>query len=919
MNSLLFKALCTRLMTQQWKALLFASLSVALGLALALAIRLGTESAALNLKKNLETLQQPHWVGPVRVHNAAAERALEPFYARFSYKTTRVADAFWVHPAMLKEGNTTEPRGRKTLEQTDENKTAAEGAAEDPAEPVTLVLMWSGDSRVAGTQSLGAPDFTSVSKPDIPLVFVPEHCLTKHEKTERIRAFSREFTVQVVALPRAAKEAEPGAEAEGDENTSCAVAFASGPAWRALPQFAGQPLETDALNADSISFYSETPSQQKDLEQQLAVLAASVPGLQFEPQAAQVESLGKLTQSFNINLQLMGFIAIFIGVFMVHHVFSLLIAKNAQMIAIVHAQGISLRKQIFPLFCVAACLGTVASIVGIVLGVGLGRVLSLITQSTVQALYARMLDAHAFYWNPRELIFAFVLGLGASLVGAANPVLKMRHMDSAQVLKTGVWESGSKCFSLPTTLFILIASGTAIAVMVRYPLLIGRLPVGAFVSCLLILFLNALFAKDVCVFLYKKAGLKSLNHRFLMQLRIFMPPQAGVVLQVLCLGFALTLSVKSMAESFRQTLTNWVNTTLKADVWVRSTDGSATPLPPEVVAAVDAYRFKMKTGDVVAIDALRVLPATFLGAGNSFPITFNGVRMQEHAVTESLKFLDSKSRQKELSLEIHRQAKFCQATQSDPCPAYISEALSIHASELQGLGKTFEINVSGHHVFFKVAAVVQDFGNDSGIVMSDIALVQRLFDENPNPSFMNLYLRDKSVENATQVLHQIEKELVVEKGFALNLFTLVQLRQRVMEAFENTFRITDALYVLCAAIAFISVYTCLNLQLLLRRREWNILWALGLGEKRLRKGMALWAGNMAFVACVVSLAGGLSIAALLVYVVNYYAFGYSLELSLPWSFIGGVLVLAWVSGAVSGWVVAAGLQKHLSSHLLQLE
>ena len=899
MNSLLFKALCTRLMLQQWKALLFASLSVALGLALALAIRLGTESASLNLKKNLETLQQASWVGPVRTHNAAAVAALDPIFARYPYRTSRVVDAYWVEKAVA------------------ENSTPA-------TLPLTLALIWSG-SENSGVLAKGllAEGNKGRKEASAPVVYMSELCAQQRGSKGTLRAFSKQFEVQIEALP---KDSE-GTAAEVDSG-SCSVAFASGPAWRAWPQFnakasavVGDPVAVvgDPLTPNSISFYVKIPLGQKVLEEQLMLLSANVPGLQFEPQSKQLQSLNQLTQSFNINLQLMGFIAIFIGVFMVHHVFSLIVAKNAQVIAIVHAQGISLRKQMFPLFCVAACLGTVASVLGIIMGVGLGRVLSLVTQSTVRALYARMLDASAFYWNPRELVFAFVLGLGASLVGAAKPLLKIRQLDSAQVLKTGVWESSAKDFSWRNTLLILLTSGAAIAVMVLYPVLVGRLPVGAFVTCLLILFLNALFARDVCLFLYKIAGRQSLSHSFFMQLRVFMPPQVGVVLQVLTLGFALTISVKSMAESFRQTLTAWVDQTLKADVWVRSNDGSATPLPIEVLAAVDAFRIQKGGPQIVAIDALRILPATFFVGTASFPIVFNGVRMREHAFIEPLKFLDSKLSQRNISEAIYKSAATCEGTAVSPCLALISEALSIHSRGASAPGNVISVEAAGRRVFFRIAAVVQDFGSDSGIVMSDISLVQKLFDENPNPSFMNLYLADKSLQNSAAVLQKIEQDLVTNKGYALNLFTLAQLRARVMEAFENTFRITDALYVLCAVIAFISVYTCLNLQLLLRRREWNMMWAMGLGEMRLRKGMALWAGNMALVACAASFAGGLSIAAILVYVVNYYAFGYSLELSLPWTFLAGILALAWISGVASGWVVARGLEKHLSTQMLQLE
>jgi putative ABC transport system permease protein len=170
-------------------------------------------------------------------------------------------------------------------------------------------------------------------------------------------------------------------------------------------------------------------------------------------------------------------------------------------------------------------------------------------------------------------------------------------------------------------------------------------------------------------------------------------------------------------------------------------------------------------------------------------------------------------------------------------------------------------------------------------------------------------LRNAESPEATYFAQEL-KLLAENSGGTLSFETLGDLRARILQTFDNTFRVTDALYVLCGLIAIVATVSCLNLQIRLRSREWSLLWALGLESHTLLRRFSLWSALMALLSSVVSLLGGWILSAILVYAVNYYSFGYSLSLAIPWTLPLTVVFVATLSGYVSGRLQTKSLSEN---------
>lgn len=871
MNMLLWRALFFRVLVEQRKLFAVAILTVSLGVALALGIRLGTQSALNSLEQSVGKAQPSGWSDPFTATTIEAKLFLSEMASRFG------GQLFTTLEAPMGDNEDAESRD-KTLQ---------------------IHVFWGGDTQGNGLSSPanGAARFdaqaTQSNENEVIELNISSRCRSELPKSAMLMLAGKRVAANFLALD------------DGMQSGSCRHVNAG------VNSFSTPELSR-IVNAAALSgvFPISLPEQIKQFEE-LKILAAQVPGLESASNKSRISRLEEVTVSFRTNLQLMGFIALFIGFAIVHHVFSLLVARQSKSLAVLSALGIAQSRQIKVLFFLAACLGLAASLVGIFTGLAAGAFLSKVTSSTIKNLYDSLVDSSTLYWTTADLTYGFLLGFSACLLGALHPILKLKKLPVAQVMRDGSFEGHESGLtprqSLTLSAFILAVSLVCLA----WPLVWNRIPITALVACLGFLVIAALLAQQLGYFLYTKLHLGFWPTRWATQLRIFFAPQAAVVLQVLTLTFTLTFGVKGMAESFRETLSNWSQNTLKADLWIRTVGGAAAPLPDEVMRRLESAPEQM----VVAVDRLSIGSATLsAGAGElERPVLLAAARFQEQAKVAPMKILlptdHTTKAQAETAAEIYKASQNCAATLSDPCPAYISEPVVVHFALQDPLNTVLCPTFRAQQVCFRVQSVYQDFGSDQGVILTDESVFKQRLESPPLPSFSNVYLRNAESPEATYFAQEL-KLLAENSGGTLSFETLGDLRARILQTFDNTFRVTDALYVLCGLIAIVATVSCLNLQIRLRSREWSLLWALGLESHTLLRRFSLWSALMALLSSVVSLLGGWILSAILVYAVNYYSFGYSLSLAIPWTLPLTVVFVATLSGYVSGRLQTKSLSEN---------
>lgn len=846
MRALLWQALFFRLLHEQKKLFLIAGLTVSLGVALALGIRLGTQSAVKSLE-NLVLPKDDTWSDTI----VASTPEAKLFLRESGFKLDGLI--FSSLEGLIKP--------------TDSGNDQTQ---------VRIQVLWGVDpSHTAFFNS------EKLARGEVEVLTGVE-CLKKLRKVSKFQVADEQIKIKLAV-------ADHPLLANCRNFIVSPIIFATSKLQNLL-QKAPLNLALPLRSAEEKRNYRE-----------FLEIASLFPGIEVESNKKRITRLEDVTVSFRTNLQLMGFIALFIGFAMVHHIFSLIVAKQSKTLATLSALGVNARRQATILLCLSLVLASIASTFGTLLGIFTGRILGEISSLTIKNLYDTFIDPQSFSWNKTEILYGFALGFSACLAGCIHPILKIKQLPLAQIIRDGSFESHDLSLT-PKQNFVLLITIIFISVaFLNITLVWNRIPITPLFSCLGFLVAAALVARQVGHFLYFKSNLNMTRKRWSTQLRLFLAPQTAVVIQILTLTFTLTFGVKGMAESFRKTLADWSTETLKADFWFRTVGGAGIPLPEQILTRLE----QLKTQGVKAIDRLSIGPATLTTERimTEKPVLIAAARFDEQSKVSPMKLLlpvESNAKiQAELAQSIAQNAEGCAGTRDNPCRAYISEPISVHFGLNSPLETLICPRYRSQNICFNVTAVYQDFGSDQGVILTDERVFERLLLNAPKPSFTNIYVTD----NASSFANRISTELnsfAENSGGTLAFERLDDLQKRILQTFDNTFRITDALYVLCGIIAVIATVSSLNLQILLRNREWSILWTLGISNKNIQNRFAWWSAVMAFLAAMISIFGGYVLSSILVYSVNYYSFGYSLQLVVPWQLPLIVLAVATLSGYISG-------------------
>jgi len=350
--------------------------------------------------------------------------------------------------------------------------------------------------------------------------------------------------------------------------------------------------------------------------------------------------------------------------------------------------------------------------------------------------------------------------------------------------------------------------------------------------------------------------------------------RTSVAIAALMVAVSVTIGVTVMIASFRATVTNWLDLTLVADIYISApTPGGARaeatidPAAPDLAAAVPG---------VAEVESIR------------------GVTVDSEFGPVQLSAADTQRRR---SADLYRFAS------GDP--EYIWQAMmegAIIVSEpfayrhnLPPEGGMVTLRTDRGPVTFPVAAIYYDYSSDQGVILMARTTYREHWDD---PGLSALAVHVAAGADPAQVAADLRTAL---SGTALQVQVNRALREEALVVFDRTFAITNALRLLAVLVAFIGVLSALMALQIERARELATLQALGLTAGQLWRLTLMETGLMGATAGVLSLPTGFVLALVLVYVINLRSFGWTIQLETdPWVFVQalGVSVLAALLAAI---------------------
>jgi putative ABC transport system permease protein len=588
------------------------------------------------------------------------------------------------------------------------------------------------------------------------------------------------------------------------------------------------------------------------------------PGTRVAPASEQASTVGQLADAFQLNLTALSLLALVVGMFLIYNTVMFSVVQRRPVIGTLRLLGAT-GEQVFALVLLETAA---ASAVGTLLGLGLGWLLGqgavrLVTQ-TINDLYY-VLSVTGAPLTPPTVAKAGVLGLGAGVLSAVAPAFEAARVEPVEALRRSSFERRARRL-LPR----VGAAGAAVAGLGSLLLAVSdRSLVASFAGLFAIVLGFALLAPLATVaamalatpFAGRLAGtLGRLATRTVTR----SVGRTGVAVAALAVAVSVAIGVGLMIGSFRSTVENWLDLTLRADIFI------AAP------SAGGARSFPTLSPDVPA--RVAVVP------GVAWVETFRSARVASPLGEVNLGVADPRRA---------RDTRLYRSTDGDPERAWdAAKAGAVIVTEpfafrhrLPAHGATVTLTTDRGPHTFPVAGVFYDYATEQGTVFMTRNVYERYWDDRAITSVGAYLAPGTSIDDVT---HAMRTALA---GTALGVSPNRSLRARALRVFDRTFAVTQSLRLLAVVVAFVGVWSALMALQVERTREMATLVALGLGDRQQWALGLLETGLMGTVAGLLAWPLGWLLAFVLVHVINVRSFGWTMRLEAdPWLFAQALLL-----------------------------
>ena len=612
-----------------------------------------------------------------------------------------------------------------------------------------------------------------------------------------------------------------------------------------------------------------------------AELRAWLPaGVRLEQPAERNRVTADLSAAFSLNLSAMSLLALMVGMFLIYNAISFSVVQRRPLLGMLRALGISRRELFVGVLGEALLLGLAGTLLGGILGIWLGSGLVHLVTRAINDLYY-VLSIRELTIAPWSLAKGAALGLLATLAAAWLPAREAADTPVGAVLSRAHLESRWRAALLRQVLtgLLLLASG-GIVIAVFHSLTAG------FSGLFLLILGCALLTPPAMV------GLVWLNQPLTAHLGLLARmanrdvarhlSRTGIAVAALMVAFSTAVGVGVMVDSFRAGVSIWIDDLINADLYV-------APLS----IADDNERLSVLAPTVLT--ALRDIPE--VAAISTYrPIK---IEFDHHPLTVMVTELASAS-QAGYHLIAGEASTAWRQFQSGET-VLISEPLAYRRHLT--VGDHMELPTEQGPHAFTVAGVFLDYGSEHGRILLHRSGYERYWRD---PSISSVALFAAPNTDLAHLRTVLQQRLGVIQP--LSIRSNRDIRGFTLEIFDRTFTITNVLRLLAILVAVVGVFSALLALQLERAREFAMLRAMGMTTQEIGGLVSLQTGFMGLTAGLLALPTGLLLAAVLVFVINRRAFGWSLPFQLdpllPLETLGMALAAALLAGLYPSWRMA---------------
>ncbi|MEJ2098766.1 MAG: FtsX-like permease family protein [Desulfobacterales bacterium] len=613
---------------------------------------------------------------------------------------------------------------------------------------------------------------------------------------------------------------------------------------------------------DRIDLKLKPDATSKDLDSIRKILPESIT---LNPPSAARESGRGMINAYQLNLSILSFASLFVGMFLVYSLVALNAASRRQELAILRSVGATGYHLLFIFLAEGALFGVAGWLVALPIGRFLIKYLLQGISQTITTLFVRV-QVETITIDVAEMFLSFGVTVFISILAAYQPAREAMQVSPKEALE--ISQMGTPVRTSPKGLAV---TGISCIVLVwplsRLPAVLG-IPLPGYFSIFLLFVGFSLLAP------WTLETIGQALSSTLQRLAVIPAYLAGryvrdggartaVSVGALITAVALFTSLVIMIYSFRRTVELWTGQTIQGDLFLTAKMGEINrfryPLSQEVIKRLQSFQ-----------DKVDIVPnRRFFLTRNNFPYEFELLDIQGFLKYGSFVWLRGNP---EKILPMLKRGE----------GVIVSEVYSNRTGLTAG--DLFEAQVGESFVQLPILGIVRDYRTRGGVVFYDLAHFKERYHD-VDWGGLRIFFKDRT-QNLDQAVANLRKAIIGRVGDKVDILSGNRLRGAILRIFDETFAVTTVLLLIALMIAALGIATTLTVMVLERSRQLNTLFALGASFRQIRL-MIFWeAGFMVFIGELAGVACGFILSYLLIFVVNRQSFGWTFLYGVDWASLG---------------------------------
>jgi putative ABC transport system permease protein len=616
---------------------------------------------------------------------------------------------------------------------------------------------------------------------------------------------------------------------------------------KAAQKLAQRPDEIDQIDLIATTANSDSESLEK-LRDRLAEKLGDEYTVVFP--ASQGERMAQMLSGYQIGLNFMAGIALFVGAFLIFNAFSMTVVERTRELGMLRAVGMSQRQLKGQVVIEGMLLGVFGSLIGVVVGFIMSQGLMAI----MSGLIGQPLDARAV--SPQIMIISISVGIIVTLLaaylparqaGRISPLEAMRlrgHQDDGWLNRVG-WIIG--------LVLLIVSAGVLVWNPFPYDVQfrLGSLTVfclffGAMLIIPVTLRLWHFLSRGLIKLLFGDLG--EIGARNLQRAR----RRTMLTCAALMVGVSMIVTTQGMVGSFSADLKTWIEAYTAGDVFV----SGAVPIKYDFKEDLE----KMEGVEYVA--PVRYVEVSWLSGDEEEKISLMAIDPKSYNQVTHFIFSDT---------EIDEGKAIKKLT--DGQTLFISGVIAEKYNLSPGDPVTIRTR-EGEQVF-TVAAVVLDFYNQGMVVTGSFKDLKRYFEIDDVNTFL---LKTSAGTDIPGLVDKIEEQY--KDKYQLIAESNTSLRERSGVLLDQAFSMFDILGILAVVVAALGVLNTLSMSVIERTREIGMLRCMGMTRWQIVRMILAEAFMMGIIGGILGLGFGLALTQIFLSAMGAMS-GYELDFVMP--------------------------------------